>query len=62
MSRRAAPRFLRTGKKARLFKAIRYRSLGTGRKRWPRSYRMIIKAEHTEQGSNVPLRGHQHFW
>jgi hypothetical protein len=58
----ARRRFLRTGKKARLFKAIRYRSLGTGRKRWPRSYRMIIKAEHTEQGSNVPLRGHQHFW
>ena len=32
---------------------IRYRSMGTGRKRWPRSYRIIIKAEHTEQGSNV---------
>ncbi len=27
--------------------------MGTGRKRWPLSYRMIIKAEHTEQGSNV---------
>ena len=27
--------------------------MGTDRKRWPRSYRIIIKAEHTEQGSNV---------
>ena len=53
LAEQARRRFLRTGNKARLFKAIRYRSMGTGRKRWPRSYRMIIKAEHTEQGSNV---------
>jgi hypothetical protein len=53
LAEKARRRFLRTGKKVRLFKAIRYRSQGTGRRRWPRSYRMIIKAEHMEQGPNL---------
>ena len=53
LAERARRRYLRTGQKARLFKAVRYKSKGSGERRWPRSYRMIIKAEHMEQGSNV---------
>ncbi len=53
LAEKAHRRFLRTGKKARLFKTVRYRSKGSGSRRWPKSYRMIIKAEHMEQGSNL---------
>ncbi len=41
--------FLRTGQKVRLFKTVRYRAL----KKWPRSYRVIIKCEHSELGDNT---------
>jgi hypothetical protein len=53
LAEKARRRFLRTGKKARLFRAVRYRSRQAGRRRWPRSYRMIIKAEHMELGANL---------
>lgn len=42
-------RYLQTGQKARLFKAVRYRA----RKGWPRSYRVIIKAEYNSLGKNT---------
>ena len=54
LAEKARRHYLRTGNKARLFKAIRYRGARRcNKRRWPRSYRMIIKAEHMEQGSNV---------
>lgn len=46
---KAKRRFLRTGQKVRLFSSVRYRA----RRRWPRSYRVLIKAEHQEVGPNV---------
>jgi hypothetical protein len=42
-------KFLRTGQKARLFTSARYRALHG----WPKSYRVLIKAEHTTKGPNV---------
>lgn len=49
LQEKAHRQYLRTGRKARLFKAIRYRAV----RRWPRSYRMLIKAEHQAIGANV---------
>lgn len=46
---RARRQFLRTGHKARVFTSVRYRA----RKRWTRSYRVVVKAEHHAQGPNV---------
>jgi hypothetical protein len=46
---KARRRFLRTGHKARVFTSVRYRA----RKRWSRSYRVVVKAEHHAQGPNV---------
>lgn len=46
---KARRRFLRTGQKARVFTSVRYRA----RKRWSRSYRVVVKAEHHAQGPNV---------
>jgi hypothetical protein len=46
---KARRKYLRTGRKARLFKSIRYRAV----RRWPRSYRVLIKAEHQAIGANV---------
>lgn len=46
---KARRRFLRTGHKARVFTSVRYRA----RKRWTRSYRVVVKAEHHAQGPNV---------
>jgi hypothetical protein len=49
LQERAKRRFLKTGRKVHLFHAIRYRA----RRRWPRSYRVVIKAEHQDVGPNV---------
>ena len=49
LQEKARRRFLRTRKKARLFTSFRYRA----RRRWQRSYRVVAKAEHQEQGPNV---------
>ena len=49
LQEKAKRRFLRTGQKARLFSSVRYRA----RRRWPRSYRVLIKAEHQTIGPNV---------
>ena len=46
---KAKRRFLRTNEKVRLFTSTRYRA----RRRWPRSYRVLIKAEHQSIGANV---------
>lgn len=46
---KARRRYLRTGRKARLFTSVRYRA----RKGWPRAYRIVIKAEHMKEGPNV---------
>jgi hypothetical protein len=46
---KARRKYLRTGKKARLFTSIRYRA----RRRWNRSYRVLMKAEHQAIGPNV---------
>jgi len=46
---KAKRRFLRTKRKVRLFSSTRYRA----RRRWPRSYRVLIKAEHQSIGPNV---------
>ena len=54
--------FLRTGNKARLFKAIRYRSMGTGRKRWPRSYRHDHQSRAHRARLERSLRGDQSCW
>jgi hypothetical protein len=52
IARRAHRKFERTGEKARLFTTTRYRAR-FARPPWPRSYRVIIKAEHMAQGSNT---------
>lgn len=49
LQEKAKRRFLRTGQKVRLFSSVRYRA----RRRWPRSYRVLIKAEHQAIGANV---------
>ena len=49
LQEKARRRFLRTNEKARLFGSTRYRA----RRRWPRSYRVLIKAEHQSIGANV---------
>lgn len=49
LQEKAKRRFLRTHEKARLFSSTRYRA----RRRWPRSYRVLIKAEHQSIGANV---------
>jgi hypothetical protein len=49
LQERACRKFLRTGEKARLFTSVRYRA----RQGWPRSYRVIIKAEHNAIGPNL---------
>jgi len=49
LQRKARRRYLRTGRKARIFTSARYRA----RRGWPRSYRVLIKAEHDALGSNV---------
>lgn len=51
---KARRRFLRTRAKAKLFKAIRYRASGGNHPtKWPRSYRVVIKAEHNADGANT---------
>jgi len=50
LQREAKRRYLRTGKKTRLFWWVRYKARRRG---WPRAYRMLIKAEHAELGANV---------
>jgi hypothetical protein len=53
LAEKARRRFLRTGSKARVFKAIRYRARGGNRpNRWPKAYRVVIKAEHMAEGPN----------
>lgn len=47
---RARRRFLRRGSKVRLFSSMRY---AARRNRWPRAYRVLIKAEHQAIGPNV---------
>lgn len=49
LQERARRRFLRTKQKARLFTSFRYRA----RRRWSRSYRLVVKAEHHSVGPNV---------
>ena len=49
LQEKAKRRFLRTNEKVRLFTSTRYRA----RRRWPRSYRVLIKAEHQSIGANV---------
>jgi hypothetical protein len=49
LQKKARRRYLRTGRKVRLFKSIRYRAL----RKWTRSYRVVIKAEHQAIGPNV---------
>jgi hypothetical protein len=49
LQEKAKRRFLRTDEKVRLFSSTRYRA----RRRWPRSYRVLIKAEHQSIGANV---------
>lgn len=49
LQERARRKFLRTGKKVRLFTSVRYRAL----RRWNRSYRIVIKAEHSAEGTNL---------
>jgi len=44
---KAEKRFNRTQKKQRIFTSVRYRALT-----WDKERRVIVKAEHTEQGSN----------
>jgi hypothetical protein len=46
---KARRKYLRTGRKARLFTSVRYRA----RKGWPRAYRIVIKAEHMKEGPNL---------
>jgi hypothetical protein len=49
LQEKARRKYLRTGRKARLFASIRYRA----RRRWNRSYRVLMKAEHQAVGPNV---------
>lgn len=49
LAARARRKFQRTGGKARLFTSVRYRA----RKGWPRSFRIVIKAEHMKEGPNI---------
>lgn len=49
LQEKAKRRFLRTRNKVRLFTSTRYRA----RRRWPRLYRVLIKAEHQSIGANV---------
>jgi hypothetical protein len=49
LQEKAKRRFLRTSEKVRLFSSTRYRA----RRRWPQSYRVLIKAEHQSIGANV---------
>jgi hypothetical protein len=49
LQEKAKRRFLRTHEKTRLFTSTRYRA----RRRWPRAYRVLIKAEHQAIGANV---------
>lgn len=49
LQEQAKRQFLRTHEKARLFTSTRYRA----RRRWPRAYRVLIKAEHQAIGANV---------
>jgi len=46
---RAWKKFLRREQKVRLFTSTRYRAL----KGWPRGYRVVIKAEHSVEGTNL---------
>lgn len=53
LAEKARRRHLRTGAKVRLFKTIRYRACGGNRlRKWPRAYRVVIKAEHMADGPN----------
>jgi hypothetical protein len=49
LKKKSRRKFLETGEKARLFTSARYRAK-TG---WPKSYRVLIKAEHMKEGPNV---------
>lgn len=49
LQEKAKRKFLRTKEKTRTFSSTRYRA----RRRWPRSYRVLIKAEHQSIGPNV---------
>jgi hypothetical protein len=46
---KARRRYLRTKRKARLFTSTSYRA----KRGWPKSYRVVIKAEHMAEGPNV---------
>lgn len=49
LKKKARRKFLRTAEKARLFTSARYRA----KKGWPKSYRVLIKAEHMKDGPNT---------
>lgn len=49
LQRRARKKFLRRKQKVRLFTSARYKAL----KGWPRSYRAVMKAEHSDEGTNL---------
>lgn len=49
LQRKARRRYLFTHRKARMFTSTRYRA----KKHWPKSYRILIKAEHMAEGPNV---------
>jgi hypothetical protein len=49
LAERARRKFRRTGQKVRLFSSVRYRA----RRGWPKSYRVLIKAEHSALGPNT---------
>jgi hypothetical protein len=49
LQEKARRKFLRTGRKARLFSSLRYRA----KKGWDRSWRVLIKAEHMKEGANT---------
>lgn len=49
LQEKARRKFLHTTTKVRIFTSFRYRAL----RRWPRSYRVIVKAEHSSLGPNV---------
>lgn len=49
LTEHARRKYLRTGQKVRVFTSSRYRA----RKKWPRSYRVLIKVEWSSLGPNV---------
>lgn len=49
LAEKARREYLRSGHKVRVFKTVSYRAL----KKWNRSYRVVIKCEHSAQGANT---------